>query len=129
MNLTRLGAMGTTTFGIIDNLSMNCSGNQLVKAEDSGETVSLSASMDFKDGAHSPVEYYYDTNGNLTKDLNKGISNIAYNSLHLPMTLAIANSSGSATNTYMYSADGRKLKTVQQWNGGSKQTDYCGNMI
>ena len=45
------------------------------------------------------------------------------------MTLAIANSSGSATNTYVYAADGAKLKTVQQWSGGSKQTDYCGNMI
>jgi len=45
------------------------------------------------------------------------------------MALAIANSSGSATNRYVYAADRRKLKTVQQWNGGSKQTDYCGNMI
>jgi len=128
-NLIRRGATGTATFGIIDNLSVSYSGNQLVKAEDSGETVSLSASMDFKDGAHSPAEYYYDTNGNLAKDLNKGISNIAYNSLNLPMTLVIVNSSGSATNIYVYSADGAKLKTVQQWNGGSKQTDYCGNMI
>jgi hypothetical protein len=68
MNLTRFGATGTTTFGIIDNLSMNCSGNQLVKAEDSGGAVSLSSSMDFKNRAHSPVEYYYDANGNLTKD-------------------------------------------------------------
>jgi len=112
-NLIRRGATGTTTFGIIDNLSVSYSGNQLVKAEDSGETVSLSASMDFKDGAHSPAEYYYDTNGNLAKNLNKGISNIAYNSLNLPMTLRIASSSGSVTNKYAQAADGRKLKTVQ----------------
>jgi len=108
---------------------MNYSGNQLVKAEDSGEAFSLSASMDFKDGAHSPVEYYYDVNENLIKCLNKRISNIAYNPLNLPMTLAIANSFGSATNTYVYAVGGAKLKTVQQWSGGSKQTDYCGNMI
>ncbi len=40
----------------------------------------------------------------------------------MPQTLKIS----SATNTYTYAADGRKLKTVF---GGSKTTDYCGNVI
>ena len=40
----------------------------------------------------------------------------------MPQTLKIS----SATNTYTYAADGRKLKTVL---GGSKTTDYCGNVI
>ena len=57
--------------------------------------------MDFKDGAHTSVEYCYDANGNLTKDLNIGISNIAYNSLNLPMTLAIANSFGGITQAWV----------------------------
>jgi hypothetical protein len=30
------------------------------------------------------AEYAYDANGNLTKDLNKNITNIAYNALSLP---------------------------------------------
>lgn len=37
----------------------------------------------FKDGADSDFEYEYDENGNLTKDLNKNISSIQYNSLNL----------------------------------------------
>jgi RHS repeat-associated protein len=128
--LSRRGPTGTTTFGAIDNLSMSYAGSQLIKADDSGVSVSLSASMDFKDGSNAAQEYFYDANGNLTKDLNKGISGITYNLLNLPIKLTIANSSGSATNTYMYSVDGQKLKTVQQWSStNSKQTDYCGNMI
>jgi hypothetical protein len=49
------------------------------------------------------VKYHYENDGSLPKYLNKRISNIAYNSLNLPMTLAIANASGSATNN---AADG-----------------------
>ncbi|TWV06058.1 hypothetical protein FQ707_14635 [Bacteroidaceae bacterium HV4-6-C5C] len=64
-------------------------------------------------------------NGTLTKDLNKGINSITYNLLNLPQTLTISNPLGSATNSYTYAADGRKLKTVI----GSKTKDYCGNVI
>jgi len=128
-SLIRHGATGTTTFGTIDNLTMSYNGNQLIKADDSGESVSLSSSMDFKDGANASVEYFYDANGNLTKDLNKGITNISYNLLNLPRALSISNSFGSGTNTYLYSADGGKLRVLQQGVSSTKQTDYCGNMI
>ncbi len=43
----------------------------------------------------------------------------------MPQTLTISNPLGSATNSYTYAADGRKLKTVI----GGKTTDYCGNVI
>lgn len=56
---------------------------------------------------------FYTDNGNLAKDLNKGISNITYNLLILSMTLKIASPSGLVTNKYAQAADGRKLKTVQ----------------
>ncbi|MEA4887592.1 MAG: RHS repeat-associated core domain-containing protein, partial [Bacteroides graminisolvens] len=77
---------------------------------------------DFKNNANLATEYLYDKNGNLIKDYNKSITEISYNVLNLPQTLKIS----SATNTYTYAADGRKLKTVL---GGSKTTDYCGNVI
>ena len=37
--------------------------------------------FNFVDGADADVEYEYDPNGNMTKDLNKNISSIKYNSL------------------------------------------------
>ena len=121
----RKGQTGTTTCRDIDKLTMAYAGNQLVKAEDSGTTVSLSSSMDFKNNSNVAKEYSYDANGNLTQDLNKGISSITYNLLNLPQTLSISNSLGSATNSYTYAADGRKLKAEI----GSKTTEYCGNVI
>jgi len=57
----------------------------------------------------------------MTKDLNKGISSITYNSLNLPQTVNISNS----INTYVYSAMGTKLSVSQP----NKKTDYVGNMI
>ncbi|MBP1615010.1 MAG: hypothetical protein H6Q13_2458 [Bacteroidetes bacterium] len=129
-SLIRRGNTGTSTYGIIDNLAMAYSGNQLVKTEDTGSSVSLSASMDFKNNSNMTQEYFYDANGNLTKDLNKGITGITYNLLNLPQSVAISNTLGQATNTYIYAADGRKLRTVQQWSStNSKQTDYVGNVI
>jgi hypothetical protein len=33
----------------------------------------------FRDGADEDIEYEYDANGNMTKDLNRQICNIDYN--------------------------------------------------
>ena len=124
-NLSRNGRTGTSTFGTIDNLSMSYAGNQLIKADDAGTNFTLSASMDFKNNSTAAKEYFYDLNGNLTKDLNKGITGVIYNLLNLPQSVAISNTLRQATNTYMYAADSRKLQAVI----GSKQTDYVGNVI
>jgi len=55
----------------------------------------------FRERTYSLVGYYDGVNGHITKDLNKGISNIAYNSLNLPMRLAIANSFGGITQAWV----------------------------
>ncbi|MBE6288463.1 MAG: hypothetical protein E7099_09835 [Mediterranea massiliensis] len=68
----------------------------------------------------------YDNNGNLTKDSNKGISNIQYNSLSLPQVVTFSDGS---TITYLYTANGRKLRTTHVINGTTTTTDYCGNVI
>ena len=46
-----------------------------------GYDFAYDGSFDFKDGANADVEYFYDANGALVKDLNKGISNIEYDVL------------------------------------------------
>ena len=80
----------------------------------------------FTNGANTTNEYTYDHNGNLTKDLNKNISNIQYNSLNLLSVVTFGNGN---TITYLYAADGRKLRTVHVINGTATTTDYCGNVI
>ena len=65
---------------------------------------------------------YY--NENLTKDSNKGIANISWNSLNLPNVVSFSDGS---TVTYTYAADGTKLRTVHNINGTTTQTDYCGS--
>jgi hypothetical protein len=42
-----------------------------------------SGAFHFNDGVDEDVEYEYDRNGNMVKDLNKGISLIEYNCLYL----------------------------------------------
>ncbi len=128
-NITRLlryGNTGATTYGVIDSLTMSYSGNQLLRANDSGAIPTLSSSADFrKYGSAAPVEYTYDTNGSMKSDRNKGITNITYNLLNLPMSLFINNPFGQAVNKYVYTAGGKKLSVSK----GSFKTDYVGNII
>jgi len=127
LNLTRHGNIGTTTYGVIDDLIMSYDGNQLVSVEDKGANPSLSMSMDFKDGSHESVEYAYDSNGNMVKDLNKGISMIEYNSLNLPRRVSFTGLN-NPVNEYVYSADGKKLSVIHK-SSTEKRTDYVGNLI
>ena len=83
----------------------------------------------FKDGNTSGNDYVYDANGNMTKDLNKGISAISYNHLNLPTYISFYPSQ-YASIRYVYSADGTKLKkTVAGYGIPSTTTEYAGNYI
>ncbi len=89
----------------IDNLSYGTYlGNQLIKVEDGGD-----ASLSFKNGVNSATEYYYDANGSMYKDDNKGISNIVYNYLKLPATISVTN---KGTINYLYDARGNKVRKI-----------------
>lgn len=129
-NLMCNGRTGTSTFGTVDNISMSYPGNQLIKADDIGTNITLSASMNFKNNSTAAKEYFYDLNGNLARDLNKRITSITHNLLNLPQTVTIVYTAGQATNTQTYAANCSKLRTVQQLSGtNSKRTDYIGNVI
>lgn len=138
---------GTSSYGPVDDLTMTYVGNQLTQVDDAVGTISFAQSMDFKNYSNAAVEYTYNANGAMTKDLNKGISDIRYNSLNLPRRMDIKSPVAEARNEYTYSASGTKLKVVQKWNPSystipvigsvintaalsmSKTTDYVGNFI
>jgi len=94
--------------------------------DDTATTSAYNNGFEFKDGVKQANEYNYDSNGNLTKDLNKGITNISYNCLNLPSVVTFSDGS---TVTYTYAADGTKLKTVHKTGSTTTTTDYCGNVV
>ena len=109
-----------------DALTYTLNGNQMIRVDDLVSIGAGNDETDFKDAVKQANEYTYDANGNLTKDLNKGITGITYNCLNLPN--AVTFSDGS-TITYIYSADGTKLCTVHKIGSVTATTDYCGNVI
>ena len=124
--LQRYGQTGASTYGLIDNLSYTLNGNQLNRVDDAVNTSAYNGGFEFKDGVKQANEYAYDNNGNLTKDLNKGITEIQYNCLNLPNKVMFSDGS---TVTYTYAADGTKLRTVHAISGVTTTTDYCGNVV
>jgi RHS repeat-associated protein len=90
----------------------------------------------FKDGNQNGDDYTYDVNGNLTRDKNKGITEITYNHLNLPEKIVFGNAGQMANSNkinYIYTANGTKLeKEVTQLNGNTTQTtttQYAAGMI
>jgi RHS repeat-associated protein len=135
--LTLQGWLYNTTWGLIDDLTMAYDGNRLVKCDDDvSAQPTYNAAHHFQDLADSAVEYEYDGNGNMTKDLkipikreqsklvcsaereefgmkfNRNISKIEYNCLNLPEKTIIL---GDGMRTYIdntYDAAGTKLRTT-----------------
>jgi len=130
-NITKLKRNGTG--GLIDDLTYNYhdseTSNRLQRVADA------SGSTDgFANGSNTTTEYTYDPNGNMLTDANKNIIGIDYNYMNLPTTITQANAGSNNTLTYLYGADGTKLKktTVDYSNGSGgtpKVTEYSGNYV
>lgn len=77
-----------------------------------------------------PVDYTYDQNGNLTKDENKGITEITYNELNLPASITIT---GKGTIYYKYDANGIRLEKRIVDNTGTnpveKKFEYIDGLV
>ena len=80
----------------------------------------------FNDGADSDLEYAYDWNGNMTRDMNKGITEIKYNCLNLPSRITFSDGS---TAVYTYSATGEKLGVRHVTASSNVYEAYCDNFI
>lgn len=123
--LQRYGKKNNGTFGLIDDLMYSYNGNQIKAISDKAGSLLYNGSFDFKDGANADVEYFYDTNGALIKDLNKDISNIEYDVLGNLKCITFSN--GFKTK-YVYDAAGNKLRTTHE-SAVTNTTDYVGNFV
>jgi RHS repeat-associated protein len=79
------------------------------------------------------VDYYYDINGNMTRDLNKKIGTtsadgILYNHLNLPIEVKFENNNNKKIN-YTYDASGMKLRKVFSNNGNKTITNYANGFV
>jgi len=122
----------------IDQLryTYNANSNQLQNVYDTANKAATTLG-DFRTDSLSPyftskpltaVDYHYDANGNLTRDLNKDIGSstadgIVYNHLNLPWQITFRSKTGTkGTITYTYDAAGNKLKKTTLDSAGSLQT-------
>lgn len=90
---------------------------------------SMSSGHDFLDFSDHQNEYLYDGNGNLTKDLNRGVSQIQYNVLNLPSRIDIKNPLSEARNEYLYRSDGEKSRVIHRWNPNYSVAPVIGSGI
>lgn len=84
--------MPNYSIGIIDDLTYTYNGNKVIAVDDS---VVVNNGNDFCDNGQyfngTDPEYEYDMNGNMIKDVNKGIVSITYNHLNLPVSIEKTN--------------------------------------
>ncbi|MFR8632528.1 MAG: RHS repeat-associated core domain-containing protein, partial [Barnesiella intestinihominis] len=101
VNLYRNGGTG----GMIDEMNWFYEGNRVVEITDMMEEQGRYDMKEYRDYNHNGLDYFYDSNGNMTADLDRDIVAIRYNLLNLPDTVQFRN--GSAIVNY-YTADGKR---------------------
>lgn len=126
LGLLRYGKTKNGDYGLLDNLRLSYGGNQLLSVYDNATLSTSSTGMEFVDRADSLVEYAYDANGNLTKDLNKKIADIQYNVLNLPRRIVFEDGNSIS---YLYDVNGVKLRALHIMGNDTVTTDYCGSVI
>jgi RHS repeat-associated protein len=92
----------------MDQLMLTYNGNQVKKVADWGISQHLYSIKEYHDLADETTEFFYDSNGNLTADLDRKIVAIRYNLLNLPDTVQFENGNQILNR---YDATGRKLQT------------------
>ncbi|WP_407556485.1 DUF6443 domain-containing protein [Winogradskyella sp. 4-2091] len=136
MRLTRMGLQDSNNqVDIIDDLVYTYApkSNKLVSVNDNG------TDDGFKDGNSGENDYLYDINGNMTQDLNKGITDIEYNYFNLPTKVEIngplfTSEDHNGIISYVYDATGVKLeKRVDTYYSKNiisvEATQYAGGFI
>ena len=115
---------------VIDSLAYGyfTTSNRLSQVKDrANDTTSLLGDFHYK-GTQADTAYRYDGNGNLVKDLNKGIDTIYYNYLNLPQQVHMI---GKGNILYTYDASGNKILkvTMDSLSRHSTTTMYLGGFV
>ena len=125
--LQRRGKIAENGYDLMDNLTYSYTGNQLTKVTDAVTTpIAYQAAFHFVDRANTSIEYEYNKNGNLKKDLNRNITSITYNELNLPSVITFSD---NKSITYGYDAAGSKLSVAYLSDGVTSRMDYVGNKV
>ncbi len=97
--------------GILDDLELDYGegGNQLLSVKDDGNDADGSNEVEYKDFNDEGQDMRYDANGNLIRDLDRGIDYIVYNILNLPDSIFFHNGN---VITNSYDAAGLKLEST-----------------
>jgi len=106
--------------GKIDSLTYTYKNSNISNLLD--KVADASGTNGFVDGTNTSSDYFYDGNGNLTADLNKGYTSILYNYLNLPKQIGTTNK----RIKYIYDASGMKLAKVSTDNDTNY---YAGNFV
>lgn len=114
-SLTRYGKMNNGNYNAIDVLDYTYDGgNRLYSIIDHGQNLVTEGAFDFKDDLidsfYAP-EYWYNSNGALSYDANKGVSWIDYDRVGNPIRVQFTDHS---ITEHVYAADGRRLKTIHR---------------
>ena len=117
LKLERFGKKQVSQGIELDDLTYTYEGNMLKKVVDATNNAD-----GFKQGTHTGDDYTYDTFGNLKTDKNKGITNIKYNHLNLPVEITF----GNGKIEYIYSAGGAKVQKKVTQGTVITTTDYLG---
>jgi RHS repeat-associated protein len=120
-NLSRKGEYDDVSYALeIDDLRYHyhsINKNQLTTVVDDSTNPS-----GFKDGPTNGIDdYSYDDYGNMTEDNNKGITNISYNHLNLPLKITFG---GNKDIQYLYNATGQKIRKTVTDGSVATITEY-----
>lgn len=106
-NITRKGInCDDGEAGYKDNATLDYDGNQLVHVSNKGYKDSSSDTQISDCEYSNAAEYQYDANGNMTRNLNKGILKVTYNVLNLPEYIYMKD---NQCLHYKYDGDGNRL--------------------
>ena len=107
-SLVRHGKIGSSSYGLMDNLTLSYNGNQLTGVTEATADYNATGTFEYKRANGS--QYMYDSNGSLKADKSRCIAYISYDGNGNPSCIYFTN--GNETK-YTYSASGQKLRVVR----------------